>query len=60
LSHPFGGGKGVPGGGECLAIRWPVTSEVLHDIREYGAVPDHPIWFAANATGGVPALETTH
>jgi acyl-homoserine lactone synthase len=39
LSHPFGGGKGVPGGGECLAIRWPVTSEVLHDIREYGAVP---------------------
>jgi N-acyl-L-homoserine lactone synthetase len=38
LSHPFGGGRGVSGGGECMAIRWPVTEDLLEDIRAYGAV----------------------
>jgi len=41
LAHPYGGGRGVRGGGECLAIRWPVTAEVLADIRAYGLVPGH-------------------
>ena len=36
LSHPFGGGPGVPGGGECMAWRWPVTDEVIADIQRYG------------------------
>ena len=36
LSHPYGGGKGVPGGGECMAFRWPITLEVLEDVRAYG------------------------
>ncbi|MGE0061089.1 MAG: acyl-homoserine-lactone synthase [Xanthobacteraceae bacterium] len=37
LSHPYGGGKGVPGGGECMGFRWPITEQVLQDIRDYGA-----------------------
>lgn len=36
LSHPFGGGPDVPGGGECMAWRWPVTQAVIDDIRRYG------------------------
>ncbi len=36
LAHPYGGGRKVPGGGECLAIRWPVGPDVVADIREYG------------------------
>ena len=36
LPHPFGGGKSVAGGGECLAFRWPVTTALLDDITEYG------------------------
>jgi acyl-homoserine lactone synthase len=37
LSHPFGGGREAPGGGECMAFRWPITLQVLDDIRTYGA-----------------------
>lgn len=40
LSHPFGGGKDAPGGGECLAFRWPITEEVLDDVRAYGDLDD--------------------
>jgi acyl-homoserine lactone synthase len=36
LFHPYGGGKGTPGGGECMAFRWPITLEVLEDVRAYG------------------------
>lgn len=36
LPHPYGGGPDAPGGGECLAWRWPVTNEVISDIRTYG------------------------
>lgn len=38
LSHPYGGGSAVAGGGECLAWRWPVTAKVIDDIREYGGL----------------------
>ncbi len=38
LSHPYGGGRSAPGGGECMAIRWPITNQVLIDIREYGGL----------------------
>lgn len=38
LSYPYGGGRSAPGGGECMAIRWPVTNQVLNDIREYGGL----------------------
>ncbi|WP_020175362.1 acyl-homoserine-lactone synthase [Methyloferula stellata] len=37
LAHPFGGGRGVPGGGECMALRWPVSTDVLDDINLYGS-----------------------
>lgn len=38
LSHPYGGGSGVAGGGECLAWRWPATMKVIDDIRQYGGL----------------------
>jgi acyl-homoserine lactone synthase len=41
LSHPYGGGRRTPGGGECMAIRWPVTSQVLKDVRAYGGFDAH-------------------
>jgi acyl-homoserine lactone synthase len=40
LAHPFGGGRGAPGGGECMALRWPVTEDVLDDVNAYGGF-DH-------------------
>lgn len=38
LSHAFGGGFDVPGGGECMAIRWPVSDRVVADLRDYGGL----------------------
>jgi acyl-homoserine lactone synthase len=35
LSAPFGGGPGVPGGGDCMGIRWPVNHQVICDLRSY-------------------------
>ena len=43
LSHPYGGGRDAPGGGECMAIRWPVTLDVLEDVRRYGGI-SAPTW----------------
>jgi len=40
LPHPYGGGRGAPGGGECVAFRWPISLQVLDDVRAYGTV-DH-------------------
>lgn len=42
LSHPYGGGRGVTGGGECIAIRWPVCQEVISDVHEYVGWPESP------------------
>ena len=42
LAHPYGGGRGAPGGGECLAIRWPVCPEVIADVREFVGWPAAP------------------
>ena len=36
LSHPYGGGRKTPGGGECMAIRWPICTQVIEDVRHYG------------------------
>ena len=38
LSHPYGGGRGTPGGGECMAFRWPISLRVLGDIRAYAGM----------------------
>jgi N-acyl-L-homoserine lactone synthetase len=43
LSHPYGGGRRAPGGGDCMAIRWPVTHQVLEEVRAYGGL-DVPYW----------------
>jgi acyl-homoserine lactone synthase len=42
LAHPYGGGRSAPGGGECLAIRWPVCPEVVVDVREFVGWPATP------------------
>lgn len=44
LAHPFGGGKGCPGGGNCLVFRLPVTPRLLEELRTYGALTDNPSW----------------
>jgi len=36
LPHPYGGGRGAPGGGDCIAFRWPVTRDVADSLRAYG------------------------
>ncbi len=38
LSHPYGGGRGTPGGGECIAFRWPISLQVLDDVRAYSGI----------------------
>jgi acyl-homoserine lactone synthase len=38
LPHPYGGGRGTPGGGECVAFRWPISLQVLDDVRTYGGL----------------------
>jgi acyl-homoserine lactone synthase len=38
LPHAYGGGRGAPGGGDCIAFRWPVTREVVDSIRAYGGM----------------------
>ncbi len=39
LAHPFGGGKGVPGGGECLVFRLELDHGLLDEIKAFGALP---------------------
>lgn len=41
-AHPYGGGKGVPGGGTCMAIRLPVTERAINEIRAFGALDASP------------------
>ena len=38
LPHPYGGGRAAPGGGECIAFRWPATREVVSSIRAHGGM----------------------
>jgi acyl-homoserine lactone synthase len=38
LPHPYGGGRLAPGGGDCIAFRWPATREVIDGIRNYGGI----------------------
>jgi acyl-homoserine lactone synthase len=40
LPHPYAGGKSAPGGGDCIAFRWPITLEVLEHVRSYGDCRD--------------------
>lgn len=38
LPHPYGGGPNAPGGGDCIAFRWPATREVVDSIRAHGGM----------------------
>ncbi|MEM7192849.1 MAG: hypothetical protein AAF405_08325, partial [Pseudomonadota bacterium] len=42
-AHPYGGGKGVTGGGTCMAIRLPVTERAIGEIRAYGELEGSPL-----------------
>jgi acyl-homoserine lactone synthase len=56
LSHPYGGGRESPGGGECLAIRWPLTQQVLDDIHIYATQDTmHVPWIEAGRSGEISA-----
>ncbi|MDJ0512458.1 MAG: acyl-homoserine-lactone synthase [Methyloceanibacter sp.] len=37
-AHPYGGGKGAPGGGTCMAIRLPVTERAVREVKAYGGL----------------------
>jgi len=52
LTHPYGGGRGAPGGGECLAFRWPISLDVLEDIRAYGGLGSREPAFASLERAG--------
>jgi acyl-homoserine lactone synthase len=36
LPHPYGGGRSAPGGGDCIAFRWPVTRDVADELHAFG------------------------
>lgn len=55
LSHPYGGGRKTPGGGDCMAIRWPICAQVLEDVRNYGSVEETLPLAAAYASRQSPA-----
>ncbi|MCP4935228.1 MAG: GNAT family N-acetyltransferase [bacterium] len=38
LSYPYGGGRQNHGGGDCMAIRWPISQEILECVRIYGGL----------------------
>ena len=38
LPQPYAGGKSAPGGGDCIAFRWPITLEVSEYVRTYGGL----------------------
>ncbi|MGH6768148.1 MAG: acyl-homoserine-lactone synthase [Xanthobacteraceae bacterium] len=54
LPHPYGGGRKTPGGGECMAIRWPICTQVLDDVRAYGGLTDAGLMLAP-AHAALPA-----
>ncbi|MBI3435355.1 MAG: hypothetical protein HY056_09810 [Proteobacteria bacterium] len=59
LPHPYGGGRTAPGGGECIAFRWPATREVVASIRKYGGMNvDRELVFADELSR--QSLELTH
>ncbi|MFL9828930.1 hypothetical protein, partial [Rhodoplanes sp. SY1] len=60
LSHPYGGGRKTPGGGECMAIRWPVTPAVLADVRAYGDTVEPAPAPAAAADDDAPKVALSH
>jgi acyl-homoserine lactone synthase len=40
LPHPYAGGRTAPGGGDCVAFRWPISLEVLEHVRNYAVSHD--------------------
>jgi acyl-homoserine lactone synthase len=57
LPHPYGGGRGTPGGGDCVAFRWPISLQVLEDVRTYGGLNHEgrrPGTFEPIADGATP------
>jgi len=60
LPHPYGGGPDAPGGGECIAIRWPCSQKVIDDVREYGELESFAGAMASDAIDHGEAIILTH
>ncbi len=60
LPHPYGGGRKTPGGGECMAIRWPICTQVLDDVRQYGGLIEIEPAAAAYARPAQPTAQLIH
>jgi acyl-homoserine lactone synthase len=58
LPHPYGGGRDAPGGGNCIAFRWPATREVVDGIRSYGGICHDKYRLFAEA--GISRRELVH
>lgn len=58
LPHPYAGGPDAPGGGNCIAFRWPATEDVIRGIRKYGGIADVPRFFQSGAVR--PPHHLTH
>ena len=44
----YGGGRGTPGGGELIGIRWPVNPSLLEEVRKYCRVTEAQAVLAAD------------
>ena len=60
LPHPYGGGRATPGGGECMAFRWPITLQVLDDIRAYSGLAGDTPYFGEHDIGNRRAPISLH
>jgi acyl-homoserine lactone synthase len=60
LPHPYGGGRKTPGGGECMAIRWPICMQVLDDVRQYGGLIEIDRAAAYARPAAQPAAQLIH
>jgi acyl-homoserine lactone synthase len=60
LPHPYGGGRGAPGGGDCIAFHWPATRDVIDGIRTYGGLSDDDYRLFPGAGAAARSLQLTH
>lgn len=42
-AQDYGGGKGVKGGGSCLAIRIPINERAIREVHAYGHMDNAPL-----------------
>ena len=60
LSYPYGGGREAPGGGECIAFRWPLSLQLIHDVRQYGGLDEESKQIATASQYHAELLQSVH